>query len=56
MELFYKMYSCYYNMVRHILNEVNHSPITRQDMEDIYRTYDFQESAPPVIPKLADST
>ena len=35
MELFHKIYSCYYNVVRHILDEAGHSPITRQDMEDI---------------------
>ena len=56
MELFHKIYSCYYNVVRHILDEAGHSPITRQDMEDICRAYGFQESALSIIPKLTDST
>ena len=42
MELFHKVYSCYYNVVRHILDEAWQSPITRQDMEDICRAYGFQ--------------
>lgn len=54
MELFHKIYSCYYNVVRHILDEAGHSPITRQDMEDICRAYGFQESALSIIPKLTD--
>ena len=56
MELFHKIYSCYYNVVRHILDEAGHSPITRQDMEDICRAYGFQESALSIIPKLTDGT
>jgi len=50
MELFHKIYSCYYNVVRHILDEAGHSPITRQDMEDICRAYGFQESALSILP------
>ena len=56
MELFHKIYSCYYNVVRHILDEAWQSPITRQDMEDICRAYGFQESALSIIPKLTDGT
>lgn len=56
MELFHKIYSCYYNVVRHILDKAWHSPITRQDMEDICRSYGFQESALSIIPKLTDGT
>lgn len=56
MELFHKIYSCYYNVVRHILDKAWHSPITRQDMDDICRAYGFQESALSIIPKLTDGT
>ena len=43
-------------MVRHILDKAWHSPITRQDMDDICRAYGFQESALSIIPKLTDGT
>lgn len=56
MELFHKIYSCYYNVVRHILDEAWQRPVTRQDMEDICRAYGFQESALSIIPKLTDGT
>ena len=41
---------------RHILDKAWHSPITRQDMDDICRAYGFQESALSIIPKLTDGT
>lgn len=56
MELFHKIYSCYYNVVRHILDRAGRDPITRQDMEDICRVYGFQESSLSIIPKLTDGT
>lgn len=54
MELFDKVYGCYYHVVRHILEEAHRRPITRKDMEAICRTYGFQESALAIVPKLTD--
>lgn len=52
MELFHKIYNCYYNVVRHILTAATEQPVTRQDMDDICRSYGFQESGTAIIPKL----
>ena len=49
---FTKIYSCYYNVVRHILDEVGHSPINPGRIWRIYAAlYGFQESALSIIPK-----
>ena len=56
MELFSEIYSCYYHTIRHILEHAAKCPISRREMEDICRTYAFQETSPTVIPKLTDGT
>lgn len=54
MELFDKIYSCYYNVVRHILEEAAQGPVTKQDMERLCRDYAYQESALTIVPKLTE--
>lgn len=56
MELFDKVYSSYYNVVRHILKEASEHPITRREMEKLCHSYGFEESALTIIPKLLDGT
>ena len=56
MELFDKVYSSYYNVVRHILKEASEHPITRREMEKLCHSYGFEESALTIIPKLFNGT
>ena len=56
MELFDKIYGCYYHIIRRMLNQAADHPLTRQDMEDICRTLGFQESALAILPKIKDGT
>lgn len=52
MELFDKIYSCYYQAVKHILMEAESQPLTVKQMESIVRQYGFEESALTILPKL----
>lgn len=52
MELFDKYYNCYYQVVRHILDEAAASPITRQRMEELSAQYGYGESAMVILPRL----
>lgn len=54
MELFEKLYGCYYQVVRHILEEAARQPLNRKQMEAIAGQYAFQESALTILPKLTD--
>lgn len=52
MELFDKVYSCYYQVVRKILTEAGKQPMTEKQMEVLIRKYGFQESVFVILPKL----
>lgn len=56
MELFDKIYNCYYNAVRHILDSSRKHALSKKEMEDICRTYGFEESHLVIVPKLTDGT
>lgn len=51
-ELFDKIYGCYYQAVRKILEEASRSPVTRERMEEICRETAFGESHLTIVPKL----
>lgn len=50
--LFSQMYSCYYQVVRHILSQASGNFLTKQQMKEIADTYSYQESALSIIPSL----
>ena len=52
MELFDKVYGCYYQVVRHILQQAALDPVNRQEVVKLCRTYGFEESALALAPKL----
>lgn len=52
MELFEKIYGCYYQVVRLILEEASEGPITNKRMESIVSRYGYQDSALTIMPKL----
>ena len=52
MELFEKIYSCYYQVVGQILRESERHPVTVKEMEGIIRKYGFQESVLTILPNL----
>lgn len=54
MELFDKIYGCYYQVVRQILAEAAKQPVTQNKMEAIACQYGYQESALAIIPKLTE--
>lgn len=54
MELFEKVYGCYYKVVRLILEEAGKKPLSRGDMETIIKNHGFRESVLFLIPKLTD--
>lgn len=56
MELFDKVYSCYYNTIRHILTEASGRPLSLKEMEELCQCYGFQETALAILPKLTDGT
>lgn len=51
-ELFDKIYNCYFQAVRKILEEASSSPVSRERMEEICRDTAFGESALTILPKL----
>ena len=53
-DIFDKIYSCYYRVVKKILEEASVHPITRKDMEAIASAYGYGESALTIVPKLLD--
>ena len=52
MELFDKVYGCYYRAVRHILEQASLGPVERRQAEELCRRYGFEESALALVPKL----
>lgn len=56
MELFEKLYGCYYQVARHILEAAAKEPQTRKQMEAIIGQYGFRESALTILPKLTEGT
>lgn len=52
MELFDKIYSCYYQVVKKILEEAGKRPLTEQQMEELIRKYGFRESTLTILPRL----
>lgn len=52
MELFSKIYGCYYQVVEQILNKAIEEPIKSKQMIEIANTYAYQESALMIVPKL----
>lgn len=52
MELFEKVYSSYYQVVRHILAEASTQPVTQNRMNELSMQYGFLESSLAIIPKL----
>lgn len=56
MELFDKIYNCYYNAIRHILDSSSKKKISKKEMEDICRSYGFKESHLIIVPKLTNGT
>lgn len=56
MELFEKIHSRYYHIIRHILLEASLHPLTRQEIESLARAQGFQESALSIVPKLLDAS
>ena len=52
MELFDKLYNCYYTAARHILEAAASRPVGRQEMEHLCRSHGFQETFLSLIPKL----
>ena len=39
MELFDKVYGCYYQVVKHILKQADLNPVSRREVEELCRTY-----------------
>jgi len=54
MELFDKIYGCYYQVVRHILMEAADRPIKKDRIRELSLQYGYQESALSILPKLTD--
>ena len=52
MELFDKVYGCYYRVVRHILEQAAAGPVKRYQVEELCRRYGFEESVLALEPKL----
>lgn len=52
MELFEKVYSCYYQVVKHVLKEAAAHPLTKKEIEALVKQYGFEESALTILPKL----
>lgn len=52
MELFSKLYSRYYQIIRKILEEAKKEPIAQKQIEEIIKQYGFQESILFIMPKL----
>lgn len=54
MELFDKVYSCYYQVVRRILEAAGEHPLTKREIERLIKQYGFEESTLTILPKLTD--
>ena len=50
MELFDKVYGCYYNILRHMLTEAASRPITRREMEDAEILAEIADLRSPSLP------
>ena len=55
-ELFDKVYNCYYQVVRKILEEGKASPVSAARMEEICRELAFEESALAILPRLTEGS
>lgn len=54
MELFSKVYNCYYQVVARILEEALNGPVSLHRMQEICDLYGFGESGLTIIPKLLE--
>lgn len=54
MELFEKIYCCYYQVVRHILSEAAKKPITKNRMTELCMKYGYLESSLSIVPRLTN--
>ncbi|MCI8415982.1 MAG: WYL domain-containing protein [Lachnospiraceae bacterium] len=52
MDFFHEIYSAYFQVVRKILLDAAKTPVTASRMEEISRTYAFEESFLTILPKL----
>lgn len=52
MQLFDKVYSCYYQVVKRILKEAGRRPVTQQQIDRMIREYGFLESTLLILPRL----
>lgn len=52
--LFDKLYCCYYQAVRQVLEESACTPVSKKRMEEICETAAFRESALSILPQLTD--
>ena len=51
-ELFDKLYGCYYQVVRRILEAGYRQPLTRREIEELCNLHGYQESALTIVPAL----
>ena len=51
-DLFDKIYGCYYQVVRRALEAAAHEPLTRRDLDRICAAYGYRESGLTIVPKL----
>lgn len=56
MELFDKVYGCYYHIMDHMLEAAGRGRLTQREMEEICRAYGFQESPLAILPRIKDGT
>lgn len=54
MELFDKIYSCYYQVVTRILCQASDAPTTKEEMLRLINRYGYGESALTILPKLTE--
>ncbi|MDP4142904.1 MAG: WYL domain-containing protein [Bacillota bacterium] len=54
MEFYSKIYSCYYKVIRKILNRTLKEPLTKKEIKEVIDREAFSESAFYIIPKLID--
>ena len=52
--LFDKLYCCYYQAVRQVLEESACTPVSKKRMEEICETAAFRESALSILPQLTE--
>lgn len=55
MELFEKVYGCYYQVIRCLLEEGAKKPLTKGEMDEFIRKHGFLESSLFLLPRLTDN-